>query len=94
MLRQAIDGRLDFAFESTLGGETITAMLLDAARGGVSVHIWLAGLATVEMHIERVRRRVAKGGHDIPAEKIRERFEQSRINLIRLLPPVLDGLRL
>lgn len=34
----------------------------------------------------RVRERVARGGHDIPEQKIRERWEASRLNLIRLMP--------
>jgi len=38
------------------------------------------------MHIDRVKRRAAKGGHDIPEAKIRERFDRARANLIRLLP--------
>jgi predicted ABC-type ATPase len=33
----------------------------------------------------RVRSRVARGGHDIPEEKIRERYDRSRINLIALM---------
>jgi predicted ABC-type ATPase len=44
------------------------------------------GLATPELHIARVRERVARGGHDIPEDKIRQRFVSSRANLIRLLP--------
>jgi predicted ABC-type ATPase len=35
---------------------------------------------------------VAHGGHDIPADKIRERWNRSRENLIRLLP-LIDHLR-
>ena len=34
----------------------------------------------------RVKARVAAGGHDIPEDKIRERYESSRVNLIALLP--------
>jgi hypothetical protein len=44
------------------------------------------GLSSPEQHIERVRFRVANGGHDIPESKIRERWVGSRANLIRLLP--------
>ena len=44
------------------------------------------GLDSVERHIARVRSRVAQSGHDIPEGKIRERYTQSRLNLIRLLP--------
>jgi len=54
------------------------------------VRIWYVGLSSPELHIERVRERVARGGHDIPDEKIRERWEGSRKNLIRLLPRVAE----
>jgi predicted ABC-type ATPase len=49
-------------------------------------------LASPELHLKRVRSRVAHGGHDIPEEKIRERWNGSRENLIRLLP-LIDHLR-
>lgn len=86
MLERAIAGRLDFAFETTLGASTIPRMLQDAAARGVRVHVWYAGLASVELHLARVRARVARGGHDIPEEAIRRRFEHSRLNLIHLMP--------
>ncbi|MHB8493914.1 MAG: zeta toxin family protein [Casimicrobiaceae bacterium] len=86
LLERAINERLDFAFETTLGGNTITELLERAAASGIAVNIWFVGLATVELHLERVRRRVAKGGHDIPEAKVRERYRRGRENLIRLLP--------
>jgi predicted ABC-type ATPase len=90
LLRRAIDEHADFAFETTLGGETMTALLEEAAQTGLAVHVWFVGLTDVDLHIDRVRRRVAKGGHDIPIDKIRERFNDSRINLIRLLPHLTE----
>ena len=86
LLERAIREKLDFAFETTLGGKTMTELLLQAARDRHSIHVWFAGLASVELHLERVRRRVAAGGHDIPEEKVRERYARGRENLIRLLP--------
>jgi predicted ABC-type ATPase len=44
------------------------------------------GLASPELHIERVQARVRRGGHDIPAHDIHRRYEHSRLNLIALLP--------
>jgi predicted ABC-type ATPase len=49
-------------------------------------------LASPELHLRRVRSRVVHGGHDIPEEKIRERWNGSRENVIRLLP-LIDHLR-
>jgi predicted ABC-type ATPase len=36
----------------------------------------------------RVRARVTAGGHPIPEEKIRERYPQAQLNLIKLMPHV------
>jgi predicted ABC-type ATPase len=90
LLERAIAERLDFAFETTLGGRTIPALLDAALSSGVEVRIWYVGLSSVELHIARVRARVAKGGHDIPEAKIRDRYDRSRLNLIQLLPRLTE----
>ncbi len=86
LLERAIAERLDFAFETTLGGHTISALLHEAPAAGVDVRMWFVGLKSPELHIARVRSRVARGGHDIPDERIRERYDRSRVNLIELMP--------
>lgn len=92
LLERAIREHLDFAIETTLGGNTIPRLLAEAAAQGFEVRVWYIGLASVDAHIERVRQRVRSGGHDIPEHKIRRRFVHSRQNLVRLLP-VLTELR-
>ncbi len=56
----------------------------------IEVRIWYVGLASPELHIARVRSRVAAGGHDIPEAKIRERYENSRLNLVDLMPKLTE----
>ena len=90
LLQRAIDGRLDFAFETTLGGRTITEMLRSAMSAGFEVRVWYVGLNSPELHVARVRARVARGGHDIPTERILERYDRSRYNLIRILPKLTE----
>ena len=90
LLQRAIAERLNFAFETTLGGNTIPALLSSALSAGLEVRVWYVGLSSVELHIARVRARVEKGGHPIPEQKIRERFDRSRLNLIRLLPRLTE----
>ena len=85
-LKYAINSNTNFAFETTLGGRTISATLLDAIAAGVQVNIWYCGLESPELHIERVAARVARGGHDIPENLIRERYQTSMRNLCRLAP--------
>jgi predicted ABC-type ATPase len=86
LLTRAIAERRLFAFETTLGGSTITALLDKAIAAGIEVDVWYAGLASPEMHLARVKARVAGGGHDIPEADIRRRYDASRLNLIRLMP--------
>ena len=42
------------------------------------------------MAIERIKLRVAQGGHNIAEKDIRRRFERSWINFIRLYRPLAD----
>jgi predicted ABC-type ATPase len=90
LLERAIAERLDFAFETTLGGNTMTALLERALAAGLEVRVWYVGLQGADLHLARVRARVARGGHDIPEERIRERYDRSRLNLIRLLPRLTE----
>lgn len=85
-LERALANGENFAFETTLGANTIPRLLLEGAQRGARVSMWYAGLASPELHIQRVRSRVAAGGHDVPESRIRERYLRSLANLIRLLP--------
>jgi predicted ABC-type ATPase len=90
LLGRAIAERKDFAFETTLGANTIPRMLQEAARQGIEIFVWYVGLANVQLHIDRVAARVRRGGHAIGRDLIEQRFEQSRINLIELMPHLTE----
>jgi predicted ABC-type ATPase len=85
LLNRSIERNEDFSFETTLGGNSITQALMRAAASGLDVLIFYVGLDSPERHIARVTARVIRGGHPIPAEKIRERYPKSLANLIKLL---------
>jgi predicted ABC-type ATPase len=70
LLERAIDERLDFAIESTLGATTMPLLLARAASLGIEVRVWYVGLTSPELHITH---RVAKGGLDIPEVDIHRR---------------------
>lgn len=81
----AVAQRQDFALETTLGGRSVPARLRAASRTH-DVLVWFCGLDSPERHLERVRERVAAGGHDMAEAKIRERWRSAIANLITLLP--------
>jgi predicted ABC-type ATPase len=84
-LEEAVAKGLNHAFETTLGGNSMTTKILEATKTH-SVLIWFCGLSSPELHIARVEARVAAGGHSIPEEKIRERYPLAQMNLIKLMP--------
>ena len=90
LLERAIDQRLDFTFETTLGGNTMPRLLAEAASRGIEVHVFYVGLVSADAHIERVGQRVRAGGHDIPEADIRRRYRHSLLNLVHLLPALTE----
>ncbi len=90
LLNKAIVRRQRFVLETTLGGRTITGLLLKAANVGMPVRIIYVGLLSADLHVRRVRERVRGGGHDIPEERIRQRYMHSRLNLVRLAPHLTE----
>lgn len=89
-LKRAIDAGSTFIFETTLGGKSVAAELFRALARGRRLTIYYVGLVSVELHLRRVAARVARGGHDIPEAKIRERFTSSRENLLGFIGTQAD----
>lgn len=86
-LDEAIANRLNHAFETTLGGKTVAAKIVEATKTH-DVLVWFCGLSSPQLHIARVKARVTAGGHSIPEEKIQERYPLAQLNLIKLMPHV------
>ena len=72
----------DFGFESTWSGASRPAIVRDAANRGYYTRAVFLGTNAPEINIERVRRRVLEGGHDIPENEIRRRWNQAFENLL------------
>jgi predicted ABC-type ATPase len=89
-LEAAIENRTDFIFETTLGANTIPGLLAEALDEGIDVVMIYVGLDSVDRNIARVRARAQAGGHDIPEEKIRERYTSSMANLVKLAPRLTE----
>src|SRR6266700_4189115 len=53
LLDRAIEGWKDFAFETTLGGNTIPALVRKAISRGIEVRMWYGGLESAELHLAR-----------------------------------------
>ncbi len=81
----------DFAFETTLAARTFVLFLSECKVKGYSINLIYFWLQSPELAVERVARRVASGGHAIPEEVIRRRYEQGRKNLSELYLPLCNS---
>ena len=73
--RLAIE-RKDFAFETTMSGATYLARLRSWKKSGYRIEIVFLKLSSVELALKRIANRVKQGGHDVPVEDVRRRFER------------------
>lgn len=80
----------DFAFETTLAARTFAPFLRRCKAKGYRVSLLYFWLRSSDLAVERVARRVASGGHSIPEDVIRRRYERGRSNLVDLYLPVCD----
>jgi predicted ABC-type ATPase len=71
------DAGADFMFETTLATLTYSQKIPRWRRSRYSVSLIYLRLPSVEESLARVRRRVEAGGHGIPEETVRRRFDKS-----------------
>ena len=86
--------RKSFAFEATLASHALARRLTRLKKRGYSVHVVYLWLPTVDLALARVAERVRAGGHDVPAETLRRRFDRGRHNFFTLYRRLADTWRL
>lgn len=74
--------RVSFGFETTLSGRGHIALVRELRSKGYAVQLFFLWLKSVDLAISRVRERVARGGHDVPEQTIRRRFDRSTRNFL------------
>jgi predicted ABC-type ATPase len=91
---EVVDGFLDqnveFVVETTLATSVYARRIPHWKKRGYWVSLNYLRLPSVDVAIERVRRRVAAGGHSISEDIIRRRFTRSLANLETLYKPIVD----
>ncbi len=93
-LRELTALRVDFAFETTLSGRTYAPLLREMRAAGYRIRMDFLWIPQLGITRQRVRQRVAKGGHDIPEEVQQRRFHLGIRNLATLYRPLLSHWRL
>ncbi len=82
--------RRSFAFETTLASRSYSSWIRQLRKAGYQFHLVFFWLSSVELAIVRVELRVRSGGHSIPEEVIRRRYQRGLINFFSLYQPLAD----
>jgi predicted ABC-type ATPase len=89
-IEASVSSGFDLMFETTLATRTYAQKIPLWQRNGYRVKLFYLQLPNAEQSITRVKRRVALGGHDIPADVIRRRFTKSKVYLENYYKQVVD----
>ena len=90
MIRTRVGNGESSAFETTLSGRTYASMIPVWREQGYPVRLLLPRLSSPESAIERFRQRVVEGGHNIPGDVIRRRFDAGFRNFETIYRDLVD----
>jgi len=76
--------------ESTISGKSLTNTIKKAKAIGYKIYIFYTFADSPEVCIERIKDRVKKGGHDVPAEDVKRRFYRSIKNFWHIYRQLAD----
>jgi predicted ABC-type ATPase len=89
-IQELVDSGESFAFETTLSGLAYSRSVPVWQSRGYEVELYFLSLQTAELAIERVRNRVTEGGHHVPEDVIRRRFDAGLRNFHQIYKDLVD----
>ena len=89
-IRELIAAEKTFALETTLASRSIAKLLKGAQEKGYYVTLLYFWLNTPDLAVERVKNRVAAGGHNVSEVTVRRRYDAGIHNLFELYLPICD----
>ena len=89
-ITELLESGSDFAFETTLSTRSYVNTVKKAREKGYLVTVLYFWLNSPDLAVERVRIRVKEGGHHIPEETIRRRYDLGIKNMFNLYIPIVD----
>ena len=92
-IRYLAESGVTFAFETTLASRILAPFLAQCKRNKYSIRLIYIWVNSVELAVERVRRRVESGGHYVTEETIRRRYDRSLTNFFQLYFPLANEWR-
>jgi predicted ABC-type ATPase len=83
---QFISAGETFSMETTLSGAAHLGLARRAKAAGMAFNLMYFSVRDPAICLERIARRVAEGGHDVPREMVMRRFDRSFRRLKEIIP--------
>jgi predicted ABC-type ATPase len=80
--RQLVRNRESFTFETVMSSADKIDLLRQAGREGFRTYLYYVATEDPEINVQRVAYRVSQGGHDVPRDRVVERYHRSLANLL------------
>lgn len=93
-IRELIAHGIGFTWETTMSGKTAAGWLRDARAKGYTLKAYFLWVRNVDVTIDRIRQRVAEGGHNIDPDVSRRRFYKTIQNFFTIYRPLMDTWKL
>jgi predicted ABC-type ATPase len=87
-LKELAAAREDFAFETTLASRSFAPWIKELCGTGYAFHLVFVWLADADLAVRRVGARVRSGGHQVPEETVRRRYNRGVTNFFELYKPL------
>jgi predicted ABC-type ATPase len=88
--RSLIAAKTSFALESTLSGRAQVALIHEAKAQGYRILLHYIVIGSATQAVARVALRVRLGGHHVPENDVRRRFDRSRKHFLEDYLPLAD----
>jgi predicted ABC-type ATPase len=89
-INRLIEKEQDFAFETTLSTRSYKNFVIKAKENGYHTTLLFFWLRTPDLAVRRVETRVKEGGHNIPEDVIRRRYENGLKNFFGIFESIVD----
>ena len=86
MINECLDHGEIFTWETTLSGNKPLKTILAAREKGYIISLYYIAVSSADESLLRIKNRVRKGGHDIPSDDVKKRFDKRFDDLIKILP--------
>ena len=90
MMDRYVERGESFAFETTLSGRIYARLIPSWQAKGYWVRLSFLSLPNPEIAVARVRSRVREGGHNVPEEVVRRRFDAGWRNFQEIYRDIVD----